>query len=256
MSDVPHASSSPNKDEGLSQEGSPLPADDNHLLTPVDKESVKITRKYVPVLTRPKKPCFTGRLRIVYLVFGCLLFVVSLILMVAGTIRVHQCNKEGEMAWSERFIEENVDHFVATNNFALEKPTKQSSDHVLGTRGYSELAVDGDSTTCSQTDEEIWPCWWVDLKSIRPIEAVIIKGSHDQGLRNISITIQNTEPNFSDSKTSNTDPCFNQKEKVSTSIVTTCGQNTDGRYVIIRRESDGQSPRSLVLCEVLVTQRI
>ncbi|XP_062602000.1 uncharacterized protein LOC134263641 isoform X2 [Saccostrea cucullata] len=228
MSDVPEASSSSlDKDDKFSQDGCPIPADDNHLLTSADKESIKITRKYVPVLTMPKKTCFTDRLRNVYLVFGCLLFFVSLILMVAGTIRVHQCNKEGEMAWSERFIEENVDHFVATNNFALEKPTKQSSDHAFGTRGYSEFAVDGDITTCSQTDEEIWPCWWVDLKSIRPIEAVIIKGSVDQGLRNISITIQNTEPNFSDSKTIKQDPCFTQTEKVSPSIVTSCGRNTD-----------------------------
>jgi hypothetical protein len=44
-----------------------------------------------------------------------------------------------------------TDQFVSTNNFALEKPTKQSSDRVEGTRGYSELAVDGDGQTCSQT---------------------------------------------------------------------------------------------------------
>ncbi|XP_048762290.1 uncharacterized protein LOC125670894 isoform X2 [Ostrea edulis] len=185
MKDALQSPSALNQDGCLTHEGcSPAP-DDNRLLTSTDKESIKITRKYVPVLTRPKRPRVSGRVRYVYLVSGCLLFVVSLVLMVAGTIRVNQCNKEEERKWGERFIEENVDQFVSTNNFALEKPTKQSSDHVEETRGHSELAVDGDSQTCSQTDEEIWPWWWVDLKTIRPIEAVIIKGSPNQAIQHL-----------------------------------------------------------------------
>ncbi|XP_022314068.2 uncharacterized protein LOC111118750 [Crassostrea virginica] len=244
------------QDSGVSAEAAPsMPTEDRHLLSSANKESIKIIRKYVPVLTRPKRACASGRLRLVYVTCGCLLFGVSLALMVAGTIRVNQCNKEEEMAWSERFIEENVDQFIATNNFALEKPTKQSSDQIEGSRGYSELAVDGDSTTCSQTDAEMTPSWWVDLRSVRPIEAVIIKGPNT-GLQNISITILRTEPRFGPAKSGSSEvPCYYQTE-ISGSIITSCGQNAIGRYVLIRKKTDGQNAMTLSLCEVLVTQTV
>lgn len=175
--------------------------------------------------------------------------------MVAGTIRVNQCNTDEEVAWSERFIEENVDQFIATNNFALEKPTKQSSDLVTtGVEGYSTLAVDGNSETCSQTDKEISPSWWVDLRAIRPIEAVIIKGPN-AGLQNISISIQKTEPSFADVNSKHGALCYRQSE-ISKSIITSCGRNTDGRYVVIRKETNQNNAKALVLCEVLVTQRV
>lgn len=100
MKDALQSPSALNQDGCLTHEGcSPAP-DDNRLLTSTDKESIKITRKYVPVLTRPKRPRVSGRVRYVYLVSGCLLFVVSLVLMVAGTIRVNQCNKEEEVRQS------------------------------------------------------------------------------------------------------------------------------------------------------------
>lgn len=240
------------QDVRISPEGTSLPEDDRHLLA---SSNIKLIRKYVPVLTKSKTPCVSRRLRFVYLVCGCLLFAVSLVLMVAGTIRVNQCNVEEEMAWSERFIEENVDQFIATNNFALEKPTNQSSDHVTsGAGGYSWLAVDGNSDTCSQTEEEIWPSWWVDLQAIRQIEAVIIKGPN-AGLQNISILIQKTEPSFADAKSKSGALCYRQGE-ISKSIITSCGRNIDGRYVVIRRETDEINAKALVLCEVLVTLRL
>ncbi|XP_052688763.1 uncharacterized protein LOC128167224 [Crassostrea angulata] len=241
-----------NQDARISPEGTSLPGDERHLLA---SSNIKMIRKYVPVLTKSKASCASRRLRFVYLICGCLLFAISLVLMVAGTIRVNQCNRDEEVAWSERFIEENVDQFIATNNFALEKPTKQSSDRVTtAADGYSRLAVDGNSETCSQTDEEISPSWWVDLQAIRPIEAVIIKGPN-AGLQNISISIQKTEPSFADVNSKSGALCYRQSE-ISKSIITSCGQNTDGRYVVIRKETNENNAQALVLCEVLVTQRV
>ena len=87
------------QDSGVSAEPAPsMPTEDRHLLSSANKESIKIIRKYVPVLTRPNRACVSGRLRLVYVTCGCLLFGVSLALMVAGTIRVNQCNKEEEVS--------------------------------------------------------------------------------------------------------------------------------------------------------------
>lgn len=60
------------------------------------------------------------------------------------------------------------------------------------------------------------------------------------GLQNISISIQKTEPSFADVNSKSGALCYRQSE-ISKSIITSCGQNTDGRwghcYVIIGSET-------------------
>ena len=55
--------------------------------------AITITRKYVPVLTTRSPVCGAGKGRIALLGLGGLLVGTSLALMVAGTIRFHQCQE-------------------------------------------------------------------------------------------------------------------------------------------------------------------
>ncbi|KAK3090926.1 hypothetical protein FSP39_015779 [Pinctada imbricata] len=116
--------------------------------------SVKITRKYVPVLTARRPGCIPSRGRHMLLVLCGLLVGTALVLMVAGTIRFHQC-QDIQVKFYIYVYEYRNHKMVSMNNFALERPTYQSSTAVLDFNGYSELAVDGDLSTCSRTGASV-----------------------------------------------------------------------------------------------------
>ncbi|XP_069128266.1 uncharacterized protein [Argopecten irradians] len=210
-----------------------------------------ITRKYVPTMKLHKPACNTVR-KFLLLIVGCVLVGLSLVLMVTGTIRFHQCqNHKGSSVWDNQFLGTHFADLVSLNNFALEKATGQTSTNIAASDGESKFAVDGDINTCSETDEEIRPIWQVDLGTVRPVGDVMIHGRVGFDFHDMYVYIGNTN------SSGDRQVCFSHPEPLNSHVlVTNCRQDLSGRYVTVEMTSKDRTPDvRLVLCEVIITQR-
>lgn len=68
---------------------SELPENDNDI-----HNSLTITRKYVPIIRMQKPRTCQNKKRVLVVILGCMFVFLSLVFLVTGTIRFHQCHPQ------------------------------------------------------------------------------------------------------------------------------------------------------------------
>lgn len=217
--------------------------------------SLTITRKYVPAIRMQKPRSCQNKRRLLVVILVCMFVFLSLVFLVTGTIRFHQCHPQPIVSeWDKRFLGVHFDDLVGVNNYALEKYANQTSMAYLNNNGPTRLAVDGDLKTCSRTDAELSPKLQIDLKYQRPIGFILVHGNLKNALHDITIYIVGEDVALN--TTSDANVCYRQIGVLQKQVIATdCGRPLNGRYVVIEMKNSDKELDNLMVCEVIVIQR-
>ncbi|KAK6188479.1 hypothetical protein SNE40_004645 [Patella caerulea] len=203
------------------------------------------------------------------LLLGIILTCVALGLIVAGSLRLHECRQittftiqhpvhEGiQKEIGDEFF--TVDQLVKLNNYAFNKPAKQSStdrtsDFLPEVDGDASLAVDGSLDTCSRTDGQPSPTWRVDFGRLMPVGSIRLYLSNFTYDDNIDIFVGMSK------KIKENRLCIrhqHQSRSPIPDIRLKCMSELSGRYMGIILNINGtiDETKILVLCEVMVFGR-
>ncbi|ESO92408.1 hypothetical protein LOTGIDRAFT_162717 [Lottia gigantea] len=206
---------------------------------------------------------------IVTLLLGILLTCVALGLIVAGSFRLHECHQITTFTIQHPIKEDvntkigdkyfTVDQLVKLNNYAFNKPAKQSStdrtsDYLPEVDGDASLAVDGSLDTCSRTDGQSSPSWRVDFGRLMPVGSIRLYLSNFTYDDNIDIFVGMSKQIVENRL------CVRHHHGTRTAVPDIrlqCTSELSGRYlgIILNMNGTIDDMKVLVLCEVMVFGR-